>query len=52
MESMTVTAKEGLNRTEWNKEKPEKAATGMIIGALSVMPEEEIIQISINGRMG
>lgn len=38
---VTATANEGLNWTEWNKEKTEKASTGMFTGALSVKPEEE-----------
>lgn len=33
---MTVIAKEGLDGTEGNKDKPEKAGTGMCTGALRV----------------
>ena len=39
-----------LNWTEWNK--PEQAAKGVFTGTLSVISEEEIIQLSINDRMG
>ena len=31
-------ANESLNWTEWNKEKTEKADTGMFTGAVSVIP--------------